>query len=398
MSVTTCSVSEVPRGVHGRGPSPSGPMAADEGQIDYGVSRDAARPPAHLLDKLPHIVWSAAADGRLTYCNSACSKLVGARAGMAVESVLLGKLHAGDRQRWRDCWRHALGTRKPYEIEYRLEHSGEWRWYLERGVSVRERGDRRPSCWVVTATLIDDPARRGEELRQMLDRRDAFFATVLHELRNPLAPIPGALELLGHGGNDWEPGNVARGIIRRQLRQVIRMVDDLLDISRCSYGGVSLRYGDTDVADAITVAVEAARPMIELRRQRLKMSLSQPSIHLDADPVRLAQILTNLLINAAKYTPPDGHISVTGTQAEGTVTLRVCDDGIGIAPEKLREIFELFAQVAPRSATPGGGGLGIGLAVARQLVEAHHGTIAAHSEGLGRGAEFIVRLPQRHLP
>jgi signal transduction histidine kinase len=403
MSVTTYSVSEVSRSVHGRGPTPATPIAAGEEQVDYGVSRDAARPPAQLLDNIPHIVWSAAADGRLTYCNSACSRLVGARAGMSVESALVGKLHGADRQRWRDCWRHALGTRESYEIEYRLEspggeQSGGWHWYLERGISLRERADRRPCSWIVTATLIDDPARRGEELQQMLERRDAFFATVLHELRNPLAPMAGALELLGNGGNEWEPANVARGIIRRQLRQVIRTVDDLLDISRHAYGGVSIRYGDTDLADAITVAVEAARPMIELRRQQLKVSLSQPAIHLDADAVRLAQILTNLLINAAKYTPPDGHISVIGTQEGGTVTLRVSDDGIGIAAEKLREIFELFAQVTPRSSSTGDGGLGIGLAVARQLVEAHRGTIAARSEGLGRGAEFIVRLPQRHLP
>jgi signal transduction histidine kinase len=226
----------------------------------------------------------------------------------------------------------------------------------------------------------------------MLHRRDEFFATLLHELRNPLAPIANALDLLAGNVEDALSVNVARGIIQRQLHQLTRLVDDLLDVTRISHGNIELQRRTVDLAEVVAVAVESARPLIQLRQHSLTTAVCERPITLQADPVRLGQVLTNLLINAAKYTPSGGHISITMALDGAEATIRVRDNGIGIASEKLSEVFELFAQAAPRS-SGSGGGLGVGLALAKQLVELHGGSISAYSEGSGRGSEFTIRLP-----
>jgi PAS domain S-box-containing protein len=349
---------------------------------------------AKFIDTVPHIVWSATADGRLAYFNSSWTRLLGTTAGVSVETALLGKLHVSDRQRWCERWRRALESGEPYEMEYRLqsESDGRARWYLERGTPVHASKDGPLDCWLVTATLIDDHKLREDELHSMLLRRDEFFATLLHELRNPLAPIENALELLGAEMSDPARMKVARGIIQRQLRQLTRLVDDLLDVSRIARGDIELQRHTIDLAEVVSVAVEAARPIMQLRQHKLTTGAPNHPVLLEADSVRLAQVLTNVLINAAKYTHPGGHISVTTGQEEGNAAIRVRDNGIGIAPEKMPEVFKLFAQAAPRSPASGGG-LGVGLAIARQLVELHGGSISARSEGLGRGSEFTIRLP-----
>jgi PAS domain S-box-containing protein len=351
---------------------------------------------ARLIDAAPHLVWSVSADGRVDYCNSAWTHLVGAGVGAAVEEVLVPHMHPSDCERWRRRWHEARERSESYEIEYRLRASGgeTCQWYLERGTPVRAAQSGEIECWIVTATLIDAAKRQEEELRNMLHRRDEFFATLLHELRNPLAPIANALELLGSNLGDALSVNVARGIIQRQLHQLTRLVDDLLDVTRISHGNVELQRRTVDLAEIVAVAVESARPLIQLRQHSLTTAVTDRPIVLDADPVRLGQVLTNLLINAAKYTPAGGHISIT-TALEGTEAIvRVRDNGIGIASEKLSEVFELFAQAAPRSSASGAG-LGVGLAVAKQLVELHGGSICAYSEGGGRGSEFTIRLPVR---
>jgi signal transduction histidine kinase len=279
-------------------------------------------------------------------------------------------------------------------MEYRLhsESDGGVHWYLERGTPVHASKDAPLDRWLVTATLIDNNKLREHELQSMLHRRDEFFATLLHELRNPLAPIANALELLGDEMSDPVRMKVGRGIIQRQLHQLTRLVDDLLDVSRIARGDIELQRHPVDLAEVVSVAVEAARPIIQQRQHELTTEAPDRPILLEADSVRMAQVLTNLLINAAKYTHPGGHISVTTGQEEGSATIRVRDNGIGIAPEKMPEVFKLFAQAAPRSSASGGG-LGVGLAIARQLVELHSGSISARSEGLGCGSEFTIRLP-----
>jgi PAS domain S-box-containing protein len=354
---------------------------------------------ASMIDAVPHIVWSATSDGRLAYFNAAWSRLIGAGAGVSVEAALLQKMHADDRQRWRERWRHALESGEPYEVEYRLEseNHGSARWYLERGTPMRAAGSCELESWLVTATLIDEDKLREEELRDHLHRRDDFFVTLLHELRNPLAPIANAVEILGRSMGDALSVNTARGIIQRQLCQLTRLVDDLLDVSRVAYGNIELRRRAVDLAEIVAIAVEAARPMIQMREHNLVLGAPERPIIVEVDPVRIAQVLTNLVINAAKYTRPCGRISLTTAQEGAVAAIRVSDNGIGISAEKLSEVFELFAQAA--SIAPAGGtGLGVGLAVAKQLVELHGGSISAASEGIGRGSEFTVRLPLAALP
>jgi PAS domain S-box-containing protein len=387
MSVTACDISGSPHAVIShRTISVTKPNDQPELKSEDRLPR--------LIDSAPHIVWSATNDGRLDFFNAAWTRLIGAGAGAVVEEALLRRIHPGDAERWRRRWHGALERGEPYEIEYRLNvgDTETAQWYLERGAPLHVAGSGEIECWLMTATLIDSAKRQEEELRNMLHRRDEFFATLLHELRNPLAPITNALELLGSNPDDALSVNVARGIIQRQLQQLTRLVDDLLDVTRICRGNVQLQRRTVDLAEIVAVAVESARPLVQLRQHSLTTAVADRPILLEADPVRLGQVLTNLLINAAKYTPPGGHISIT-IALEGTeATVRVRDNGIGIDPEKLSEVFELFAQVAPRSSASGSG-LGVGLAVAKQLVELHGGSISAGSEGNGHGSEFTIRLP-----
>jgi len=349
-----------------------------------------------MMDQIPHLVWSVTADGHVDYFNSAWQHLTGAGAGADLETAMLQRVFPDDRERWRTCWRTTLETGEPTHMEYRLQPQSQDapQWYLERATPVRSGDSSRPQAWLATATLIDEERLREEELRSRLHERDQFLVTLLHELRNPLAPISNALDLLGSGASDPLVVNVARGIIQRQLRQLTRLVDDLFDVSRLSHGNLVLQRRLIDLADVIATAVEAGRPMMKVREQTFTLSSPPEPIFLEADPIRLGQVFTNLLINAAKYTQPGGHISLDSRAESGSTVIVVRDDGIGIAADKLSRIFEIFAQVAPGSAASPAG-LGVGLAVAKQLVELHGGEISVLSEGRGRGSEFTVRLPLR---
>jgi len=228
------------------------------------------------------------------------------------------------------------------------------------------------------------------ELREGERRKDEFLAVLAHELRNPLAPIRTSLEVLRRVP-DGPAAQRAREIAERQVRQMVRLIDDLLDISRISRGKIALQRARTPLAAVVEAAVETSRPLIDARGHRLAVGEVDPGIVLDIDAARVAQIFTNLLNNAAHYTPPGGDIALDVAADAETVRVAVRDSGIGIAPEKLREVFELFHQVGSSA----GGGLGIGLSLAARLAEMHGGWIEAHSEGLDRGAEFVVVLPRR---
>jgi signal transduction histidine kinase len=397
MSATT--MGDIPTETEGSGDVEAWSPAARSGEVPAAAEDRASAGPserlARFLDVLPHIVWSATPDGRLDYFNSAWSRLIGAAKGERVQTAMLKRLHLNDRQRWRQRWRAALESGEPYEIEYRLQFDQEpAHWYLERGKPIRRASGAAHESWLVTATPIDSQKQREGELLEMVDRRDEFFAILLHELRNPLAPIANAVEQLGADAIHRPVVSAARGIIQRQLRQLTCLVEDLLDVARLAHGAIELRRRFLDLAEVVTVAVEAASPVIQSRQQELTVDVPLQSILVDADPVRLAQVLTNLLINAAKYTQPGGHISLTTAQEADVASIRVRDDGIGIAADKLPVIFELFSR-STSTASADGSSLGVGLAVSKQLIELHGGSVCAHSEGIGLGSEFTVRLPIR---
>lgn len=223
--------------------------------------------------------------------------------------------------------------------------------------------------------------------------KDDFLAMLGHELRNPLAPIVAALELM----RAKDPTMTAeRAAMERQVHHVVRLVDDLLDVSRIARGKLELQRSTTRLGDVIATAVEITRSLIEQRRHALTVDV-EPGIALDADATRLVQVVSNLLVNAARYTPPGGTIALDARRDGGDVVIRVRDNGQGIAPELLPRIFDLFLQ-GKRTTDRTQGGLGIGLAIVKNLVAAHGGTIAAHSDGDGRGALFTVRLPAAAAP
>jgi PAS domain S-box-containing protein len=250
---------------------------------------------------------------------------------------------------------------------------------------------------IVIERQIEARERRQaeEQLREADRRKDEFLATLAHELRNPLAPIRNSLHLLRLEGGGTDPR--VHEMLERQVHHLIRLVDDLLEISRVTRGKIELCRERIDLAAVVQSAVETSRPLLEGGGHRLAVSLPPEPLILDADPVRLTQVLANLLNNAAKFTAPDGQIWLTARRAQGQVELTVRDTGIGIAPDMLPRVFDLFSQV-DRSPGRTQEGLGIGLTLVRSLVEMHGGSVEAHSAGPGRGSEFVVRLPLAPIP
>lgn len=361
--------------------------------LEEGQERNAESL-ARIINEFPDAVCLVNAEGRIEYCNVHCLQLLGSCQGELLEQLMNWKLHPDDIECWLAAWREARQCGQSYAIEHRLavhQHLN-YCWYRHRGVPLADPGSTS-SRWLLQLTWNDEPKSREHELQELMRRKDDFLATLLHELRNPLAPIANALELIGGYADKPDIVMRSRGIIQRQLRQLTRLVDDLLDFSRSGRGMIELQLESVDLAEVVATAVEAARPIIDLKNHHLAQ-LTQPGRFIaQGDTVRLAQVVTNLLINAAKYTIPGGFITVKTEGTEHDVTVRVRDNGVGIPREQLEHIFEPFAQERSTSAARMGG-LGVGLAVAKHLIELHGGTIQADSQGPGRGSEFSLTLPR----
>jgi PAS domain S-box-containing protein len=242
------------------------------------------------------------------------------------------------------------------------------------------------------AAIAIENAQLYRELREADRRKDEFLATLAHELRNPLAPIRNGLQVLRLAGGGGEMVAEARSMMERQLGQMVRLVDDLLDVSRITRNKLELRTERVTLAAVVHSAVETSRPLMEQAGHTFSLTLPPTPVYIDADLTRLAQVFSNLLNNSAKYTEPGGRISLTGEMLKGEVVVRVRDNGLGIPAEAMPRLFQMFSQV-DRNMERAQGGLGIGLTLVRRLTEMHGGTVQAHSEGPGKGSEFIVRLP-----
>jgi PAS domain S-box-containing protein len=245
----------------------------------------------------------------------------------------------------------------------------------------------------------DVTARRQAEiaLREADRRKDEVIAILAHELRNPLAPIRQAALISKAPGATEAQKRWSHEVIDRQVQYMSLLLDDLLDISRVTRGTLMLRLQPTELGAAVNMAIETARPIIDAKRHMLSIDLPHEPLQITADPMRLAQVLANLLTNAAKYTDPEGHIRLSARCEADQLVIRVADSGVGIRPDNLPRIFEMFSQLLP-TMDRSEGGLGIGLALAKGLVELHGGKIEARSDGLGHGSEFIVHLPLQTRP
>ena len=347
-----------------------------------------------IADAMPQMIWSATPDGSNDYANERWIEF----AGVAPEELLgrnwMKLIPPDELPAIREAWAASQRNGAPYEVEHHVRHhGGEWRWVLTRALPVRDE-DGRILRWMGTMTDIHEQKTISEELRLANSRKDEFLAMLAHELRNPLAPISTAAQILKISGNDPKRLAHASEVIGRQVRHMVELVDDLLDVSRVNRGLAELERVDVDMRAVIQGALEQARPLVERHRHALVEQLDTGMAVVTGDPKRLVQVLANLLTNAAKYTPEGGRIAVALALDADEVRVSVSDNGIGIEASLLPHVFDLFTQ-AKRTPDRAHGGLGLGLALVRSMVALHGGRVEAHSQGLGLGSRFTVILPRR---
>ena len=306
-----------------------------------------------------------------------------------------------------------LQEREPYDVEYRLKtKSGEYRWFRARGQAIwddqgravrmagsltdltkRKLSDAALAKYAAQIQRANQTLRLAErEARKAVIERDQFLAMLSHELRNPLSAMLNAVGVLEHASADQVSDAKARQAIRRQVQHMSRLLDDLLDVARITQGKIDFRKEVLDLNELTVQAVEVIQPAIKARQQLLSVIPAQVPVMVEGDPTRLLQIVENLLTNASKYTPPEGAIIVELKRNGDECELSVRDNGRGIDPDKLTDIFDMFFQ-SNNALDRSDGGMGVGLTLVRTLVEMHHGTVSARSAGLGEGSEFVIRLP-----
>ncbi len=362
-------------------------MGGAEGERVYTL-QGADHPYRALIESMQQGAVSLGDDGTVLYCNRRFAEMV-ARPQEKVIGAAMAEFiarPASARPSRTSCARAGIsaarassGSRPPTARSPRSTWpSPRCRWATSRAL-----------CLVVT-DLTEQ--KKHQDLLEVNRRKDEFLAMLAHELRNPLAPIRNALYLMKRGGVDDASAEEVRSMMERQVEHLARLIDDLMDVSRISTGKVELRWEEVDLGIGRRPGDRRRRPLIEQRGQRLSVDLPAVPIRVKADPTRLEQVIDNLLTNAAKYSDPGGRIDLSASLEGDWAVLRLRDTGIGIAPEKLPHIFDLFVQ-AERRLDRSQGGLGIGLSLVRSLVEMHGGQVTASSEGLGKGSEFVVRLP-----
>jgi len=345
-----------------------------------------------IANAIPHLVWSNLPDGTHDFYNDQWHAFTGL-AGLADAAAWHRLVHPADLALAAQRWSHSLATGEPYEIEYRLLHhpSQQFRWCLSRAVAVRD-ANGRITRWLGTSTDVHEQRMLTDELRRAADKKDEFLAMLAHELRNPLAPIRAASELLKIGHLDPQRQLKAATVIGRQVEHMTALVDDLLDVSRVTRGLVALELQPIDLKSVVAVAVEQAKPLVEARGHSLHVHIDAEHALVMADATRLVQVVVNLLSNAAKYTPQRGRLDVSVAAQDAWAGVTVQDNGSGIDPALLPHVFDIFTQ-GVRTPDRSEGGLGIGLALVKSLVTMHGGSVVAHSAGAGTGSRFEVRLP-----
>lgn len=353
-----------------------------------------------MADAIPQMAWMTRSDGYVDWFNQRWFEYTGKTLEQCVGWGWTECIDSDEFPRVKKAWEHSIATGERVDLVAPIRGAdGKIRHFLTRALPLRDDSGKIIR-WFGTNTDISEQKKVQEELREVAaqlseaDRRkDEFLATLAHELRNPLAPIRMGLELMKISGNDLEVIDETRETLERQTKQLIALVDDLMDVSRVTRGKLQLRKAEVPLADIVASAVETSRPLIDDSSHTLEIVGGDTELHLYADPNRMAQVFSNLLNNAAKYTPDGGKITLTVEQPNThEVTIRVRDNGIGLPSDQIDSIFTMFMQI-DRSLEKRHSGLGIGLTLVKSLVEMHGGRIRAMSPGPGLGSEFSVTLP-----
>ncbi len=349
--------------------------------------RDAV---ALIGDIIPDFLWFGGRDGTPLYQN----RVSAAYTGLSVEELArLGVqvlVHPDDLERLREAWRSARDTTVPVELEFRCRrHDGAFRWFLCQAAPVPEAD---PPLWVARLTDVHHYRMLETELDRAIRHRDEFLATFAHEIRSPLQAIRQALYVVQAPEASPEHRTRMHEVIERQLGLLVRFTEDCLDFSKVRWNSMTLLPSRITLQALAAEVSDALRPVLEERLLSFEVDVAEPDCELIVDAARISQALMNLLGNAAKYSDPGGRVQLRVHCEDGHALFEVRDWGCGIDPQRLSEIFELFAR-APQSGPHRREGLGIGLTVAQHIAQLHGGTIIAHSDGPGCGSRFTLRIP-----
>ena len=340
-----------------------------------------------LAEEMPHLVWETDAAGNATYQNAKWRTFTGHGAEPR-EDGWIGVIHPDDAPRMAAAWADALRTGDECDTfcRYRRANDGEYRWFHIKAAPVRD-STGAVVRWVGTSTDIQEQRQAEDALREADKRKDEFLAMLGHELRNPLAAIRHAVRIDAEESEDPAAKRWAGEVIDRQSFQLMRMVDDLLDVERINRGRIELRLETLDLRSVFTQVIAVVRPLMELKEHALMVEIAESELPMRGDAARLEQVFVNLLNNAAKYTPPKGQIRLTARRDGDEAVVSISDNGAGIAPQLLPHVFELFRQ-EDTSLDRSQGGLGIGLTVVKALVEMHGGRVEVASGGELVGNDF----------
>ncbi len=346
-----------------------------------------------LANSIDQFAWTCDPQGQVSWYNQRWYEYSGASFEEMQREGWRKVVHPEHYERVMARLQDCLAKGKEWEDTFPLRaRQGQYRWFLSRAVPVRD------SCgqiarWIGTNTDVTESRQLQIALEQADRRKDEFLAMLAHELRNPLTPISNAAEaLLQIVPPERSQERMLAGMVRRQAGQLARLIDDLVDVARITQGRIELRMQQVVIRSCVESAIEVVEPLVRARRQQLLLTQPLETLYVIGDQERLGQCISNLLVNAVKYTNPGGEIRVRHYSQAGQAVIEVADTGVGISPELLPHIFELFVQ-GDRTLDRSQGGLGVGLAICKQLVEMHRGSVTARSEGVGRGATFEIRLP-----